>query len=487
MKRILLLFFSVISVSTAVNAQNSGGAPIDGRWTLQRCVDYAVENNVQLKQSLVQVRTNENNLKQSKFAQLPSLNASGNYNVNGGGLSINPFTNSTVNNQTFGAQSYSLSSNVTVFNGLQTRNNINRNEKQVAASKQDLLDAEQTIKLRVAQAFLNIATAQEQLKAAQIQVEATKQQVDRTEKLVNAGSLPLANLANIKAQLATEELNIITFENSIDLGILQLQQLMQLPAGGKFEVVLPDVSKLMVGGYGYSAQEVYATAESIQPSIQAAKDRIDQSLFSLQSAHGTASPSLRAFGSYSTTYSELARQSTVNGVSEVTTPLILTFPGQQPTTVNVTQFQPSFSSEKISWSKQLENNLSWSAGLSLSIPIFNGLQSKTAIQNAILGVRNAELNAEQTKNTLRQTIEQAWLDAKLASKRYSATEKQVESLREAFRTTEQRFAAGVVNGIDYTLAKTNLNRAESDLIRSKYDFIFRIKVLDFYMGKPLAF
>jgi outer membrane protein len=484
------LFLSLLGgmfVSANSFAQTSAPLAPGKKWTLQACVDYAIENNVQLKQSMISVKTNENTHQQSRYNVLPTVNANGGYGLNGGGLSVNPFTNSTVSNQVFSSNSYSISSSVNVFNGFQTYNNINRNASSVAASRADLLDAEQNIKLRVAQAFLNIVAAQEQLKVADLQVASTVEQAARTEKLVNAGSLPQANYLNIKAQLATEELNIITTQNSIDIAILQLQQLMQAAADPNFSIVAPDISKIQVMDFGSSAQEVYAYAEGVQPSITAAKERVEQALFSLRSAEGGYMPSLSASGSYSTSYSQLAQRSTFNGTTTSEIPVTITIPGTGSTTAFISQTSPNISSEYIGWGDQLNNNLSWRAGMNLSIPIFNGFQTKYNVQNARLAVRNAELSTETARNTLRQTIEQAWLDAKLASRRFSANVKQVESLREAFRSTEQRYNAGALNAFDYTLAKTNLNKAETDLIRFKYDYLFRVKVLDFYLGKPLAF
>lgn len=457
-------------------------------WSLQACIDHAVVHNVQLKQNMVTVQTSQNNLDQSRYNLLPTLNGQAAHGVNGGGLSVNPFTNSTVSNETFNSSSYGISSGINLYSGLTSRNTINRNHSTLAASKQDLLNAEQNIKLQVAQAFLNIVSAREQLKAAVLQVKTTQEQVDRTEKLFKGGVVPEANLLNIKSQLASEELNIITIENQRDLAVLQLQQLMQLPANETFDIEVPSAAQLPMTIVNSKITEVYAYAESTQPSIQAAKERVKQADYGLAIARGNLMPSLNANGSYSTAYSQLAARSRVNGFTTQSIPVSVAIDGfPNPVNATITQTSPNFTTEKIQYGEQLQNNLSWRLGISLNIPIFNGLQSRTQVQNAILSLRNAELGTEAARNTLRQTIEQAWLDARLALRRYEANEKNLTSLKEAFRATDARFNAGSMNAFEYAQAKNNLSRAEIDLIRSKYDYVFRAKVLDFYMGKPLAF
>lgn len=467
-------------------AQTAGRG--NDKWTLERCIDYAVTNNVQLKQNLVQVQTNQNNLQQSKLAMLPNLNGSANGGLNGGGLSVNPFTNSTVSNETFTASSFSLNSSVTLYNGMVRHNTVNQNTRGLAAAKQDLLDAEQNIKLQVAQAFLNIVSNREQLKAAQLQVQTTKEQVDRTEKLYKAGAVPEANLLNIKSQLASEELNVITIENARDIATLQLQQLMQLPASEGFDIVVPDISKATLTNLPSAASEVFAFAETNQPVIKAAKERVYQADAALAVARGGIQPSLVGSASYNTSYSQLARRSVLSGVTTSSIPFTVTIPGfPDPVSGSLTQASPSFTSEKIDFGTQFSNNLSWQVGLGLRVPLFNGLAQRTQVQNAILQMRNAELGTDAARNTLRQTIEQAWLDARLAMRRLEANQKNLTSLKEAFRATDIRFNTGAMNAFEYAQAKNNLSRAEIDLIRSKYDYLFRMKVLDFYTGKPLAF
>lgn len=457
------------------------------KWTLQNCLNVAIENNLQVKQNSLQVQQQGINTQQSKLALLPTLNGTASQNWNGGGLSINPFTNQIVSNETFRSNVFGIGSGVTLYNGGQLTNSIKRNEWLKMASEEDLKNAELTIKLQVIQTFVNILSAKEQVKSAGLQVGVIKEQLDRTKKLVQAGTLPLANQTNIESQLATEELNLIQFENTLELTKLQLTQLMQIPADPNFDIEVPNLGSTNLLYTDRSPSDVYQIAESTQPIIKAANRRVSAANEGVKIAAAGYQPNLGLNMSYSTTYSELAQRSVFRGNRTVTSNLgNVEIPGAGEVPLIINSTQPVFEAEKIPFNTQLENNLSWRAGFTLNIPIFNGAQVRSSVANAEVNKQIAEVNSSQAKNQLRQTIEQAVLDAKLASKRYSATNNQYESLKENFRVTEQRFNAGAANSFDYNQARTNLIRAENDLIRNKYDLLLRIKVIDFYEGKELS-
>ena len=478
----LILGGLLLSSASICSAQAPEANP--QKWTLQACVEYAMQHNLQLKQSELTTQTNRNNLQQSKANMLPSLNgtASHSYNL---GRSIDPFTNSVVQNQTVQSNSFGMGLNMNLFSGLQTQNMIERNKLTVKASELDIETNKNTISLQVVNAYTQILFTQELLSNAKVQLETTKLQVSRTEKLVNAGSLPQTNLLDLKSQLASDELNVVNNENQLEMAKLNLLQLLQKPATEAIEIVVPNLDAPQTA-LQRNAQQIYEAAEQLQPQIKAAELRVKSAERSIALAKGGYMPSLSLSAGIFTNYSSIAKRFVADG-SLIEYPTGAYWRDANNNPIPVYQSTKGGSIEKFAYFKQLDNNLRENLAFNLNIPIFSNLQNKTNVANAIIGKESARYSAETTKNSLRQTIEQAYLDAKLAAKRYATTQKQVDALKESFRATEQRFNVGVLNSVDYNLAKNNLNRAETDLIRTKYDYIFKVKVLDFYEGKPLNF
>jgi outer membrane protein len=423
------------------------------KWTLEKCIEYALENNLQIKLQELNTRINKNYLLQSKANILPSLNAGSSQSFTYG-RSIDFFTNLPVddNNQAF---SYQVSSQFNIFNGFQTINTIKQNSLILKASEKDLEKMQNDISLNIAAAYLQILFAIEQLNIAQNQAETSGLQVERTKALVDAGSLPMGNLLEIQAQLAVEELRLVNAKNTLTMSYLTLTQFLELPASEKFEIEIPDFTNFPIENLAYSVDEIFGTALDIQPQIQSGELNLQSAMKGLSIARGRRSPRLTLNGYYQSTYRILVRDGEIFG--------------------NPDPF----------WD-QLDNNQSKSFSIGLSIPIFNALQVSTGIKNAKINVQNYDYQLQIRKNQLYAEIQQAYADAVSAFESYQASAKAVTSSEEAFRYTEQRFNVGLVTSVDYNTSKNQLTRVQSDLLRSKYEYIFKINILEFYLGNQIS-
>lgn len=263
---------------------------------------------------------------------------------------------------------------------------------------------------------------------------------------------------------------------------------MQLPAQEEMDIVVPEVESPDEGGMIAPLSEIYNTAVALQPDVKAAEARVESAEYDVAIAQGSRSPSISASGFLGTAYSSVADDMLPKeGSSFTEIEMPVGYLASDPTqTVVSTRSIPTEYTENTYWN-QLDFNLRRGVSIDMNIPIFNGWQTKSAVSRAKINKEMAAMDVVNTKNVLRQNIEQAYLDVQAAQQRYAATKKQVEALQEAFRVNEQKFNLGVINALDYNLAKTNLNVAESEMIQSKYDYVFKTKILDFYQGKPLSF
>lgn len=449
-------------------------------WTLRELIDYAIANNLSVKRSTYGVESSEINAFQSKMAMLPTLNANGNYGWNWG-RTIDPTTNIFTENQVK-SSNLGANSSLLLWNGFRLFYNMKQGEIDLDAANEDLIKSRNDIILNVITLYLNVVFNKELYNVAQLQVKSTQEQLDRTKKLVEAGSVPLADVLNLDAQLATNELTVIQRENSLNLSLLQLKQALQLPASTPMDVELPVLDIENQLNINKTADEIYDIATVTMPEIKAADLRKKSSLYAYRSAKGNLYPRLSVNASYSTIYSDQRQQFLPDGgttsrsigyVQGAGTPVLT-----DVSTGSV--YVPGISD-------QFVDNRGRSIGVSLQIPVFNGFSTRSAMQRAAINREIANISFQEISNTLRQTVETAYNNAIAAVKTYQSTDKQVKARDEAFRMTKQRYNLGAVNFVDYQVAENNLFQAESDLLRAKYDFIFRKKVLDFYQGLPLDF
>ncbi len=457
-------------------------------WTFQECVTYALENNLNVKRSELNVKFDEVNLTQSKADLFPNLNLGSQYGINWG-RSIDPTTNLFISQRitSLGAQA---SSSVTVFGGLQKLNTIKQNKINLQGSSSDLDKARNDVTFDVITFYTNVVFNQELQATAKLQLLTTEKQLERTQKLVDAGSLALSEVLDLQSQVASNELEVINAENSLNLALLNLKQSLQMPASEQLQIVVPDIDATDYSFLGLSAQDIYHQAELTQPEIKSADLGVQSSQLGEKIAKGAQYPSLSLGYNMFTNYSDALNplqvaDGTFGEPDEIPNAGFLA--GDPTQLITLLNPNPNFTSVQNNVGDQFNDNLSRALTFTLSVPLFNGLSTRSGIQRATINRAQAEINAKEVRNLLRQIIETAYNDALSASKAYGASQKQVQALEESFRVTEKRYNLGAVNFVDYQIAQNNLFGAKSDLVRTKYDYIFKTKILDFYQGNPIEF
>lgn len=477
--RIVFIFTLFFFVSVTSFSQD--------KWDLQRCIDYAFLNNVTVQQSALNVERSKIGLKQSKLGLLPNLNTGATYGFNFG-QRIDPFTNQFATDRVSTSNLF-LSSSLDVFNGFSKRNSLKSNQQDVEASRYDLESIKNDISLQVCLAYLRVLQNKESLLVSQNQISITQLQVDRMIKVVEAGQSPRGMLFDLESQLAQEQLNLVNAENAVNLALLSLTQLLQMEydEAQRFDVVKPDLSDEGVELMSNSAQDIYVKAKGIMPQVQAAEARQSSAEYALSSTQGQLYPSLQLSGSLGSGYSGINRIITDQG--EFTTfPIgtVLVDGAALPVT-SLPQPDPTTQSfETKSFGDQLQDNFNQNLQLTLSVPIFNGWSAKANVERAKINQLDANLSYRQVTNQLRFDIEQAYADAKAAMNTYLASEQAVRALEESFKYAEVRYEQEVINAVDFNLTKTQYTNAQVDMLRSKYDFVFRTKILDFYLGNPIT-
>jgi outer membrane protein len=439
-----------------------------------------MENNIQIKQSVLQTEYNENLLKQSKLGQIPSLSGSANYSYSWG-RALDQTTYQFTDDQQIHSISMGLSSYTNLFNGLQVRNTIKQNELDLMASYQDVESVKNEVSLNIAAAYLTILFNQELVAVTTIQLETTGQQVERTRKLVDAGKLAEGNYLELKSQYASEELNLVNAENQLSISLLNLQQMLDLPIDTAFSVIIPDMADPDENPLLVNAQEVYRTAEEIMPTIKSAKYSLESAEKGLAIAKGGRSPQLRLTANYNSGYSDI-REQVVDVGPPQQIPIGETVGGEG--VVSYPQEIPVYG--KYPFMEQVRDNTSAGVGLGLSIPIFNGWSTNTNIANARIMLENAKLDLQNRRLALYASVYQSYADALAALKKFNATQEALISMEESFMYTEKRFEVGLVNTVDYNMSKNQLTATQSDLLQAKYDFIFKTKILNFYRGEPIT-
>jgi len=462
-----------------------------GPWSLEECVTYAIGHNPDMKASELNLEADKANQVQAKMNRLPTGSIGVSHGVNAG-RSIDPFTNQPVTQQ-FQTTDAGLNAGLNLFSGLQVQNLIRQMNLSFKASQQDLQQTQNTVSLNVALAYLAILQNEEMLEIAQQQVSTSKSQLARADKLVAVGAMAQSTLADLKVQAGNDELERINAVDNLATAKLQLMQLMNLPAVPNFQIQRLSVQGLVETGYDKSAEEVYAIAEKIQPGIIGADLRVKSAQRGVQAVRGALYPSLSLYGYIGSNYSsavpttQFVADGTGFTTEEVasTTQYILVNGIRQP--IYTTETSPNGQMQDFFYFDQLNFNLRNSFGVSLSIPILNNWQMRTRISNATIVRKRAELLAETSRIQLRQDIEQAYNNLAAAQTRFETAKSQSEATEVAYQAAQKRFENGSVHFVDLNLAKTNYDRAQLNLVRFKYDFAFRKKILDFYINQPLTF
>ena len=420
-------------------------------WTLEKCIEYAWANNLNVKQQNIEVSRAENQLTQDKLDFIPSLNASLGHNLNWG-RSVDLQNLEIIHNKLSQSTSASVNSSVYLLDGLSRIYGLKSSRKSLEISLQEVERLKDEISVSIVQSYLQILLSREILTAARESFRSMSEQRDRTALLVEAGSQPYSSLLELESQLASERVQVVTARNQVTTSTLALQQLLDLPYDKDFRIAVPDIN-LTIGTYTMdSPDDIYASAQSM-PVIQSARLALDKGDLDLKSAQGQYWPKISLSASYGTFYSS-------------------------------SSFAPDGSTYP--FFEQFRDNINPSVSIGLSIPIFNNWNVRTSVRNARLSRRSLEIDLRLKQQNLYKEIQTAVTEADTYYRQMEAAQANVASMEESFRYVEEKFNAGALNGTDYTVARTNLFKARSEYIQAKYQFVFQLKIIDYYKGIPFT-
>lgn len=433
----MALFYRILTLCMAVIFCN--GAMAQQRWSLQQCIRYAQENNLQIKQMALSQEQAANNLKAARLEFFPTLNASMGYNMSWG-RSVNLNDLEIVENKLSQSSSVNLSSSLPLFEGMRKQNNIKSSAKQMEIARANIENLMDNISIAIAKGYLQVLLCREMEECALESYKNAEAQVARTQNLVDAGSQTYGSLLEVKSQLANENLQLVTARNNYRSALLELHQLLNLPPDIKLEIEDPAIDNAPLELKDEDLETIYANARSL-PRIRKAELELEHSKLQYKIQKGSVLPTISLNAGYGTYYSD-----------NQDTPLL-------------TQF---------------DNNRNPSVGFGLSIPIFNNRRTNTAIKNARNNVESSRIGVEIALQELMKEIQLAWNEALACHGKMEASQRNMEAARESFNLTAEKFDLGLLNGTDYSTAKTNLFKAESEYIQSKYQYIFQQKIIEYY-------
>jgi outer membrane protein len=483
---VLVISFTLFARDSAFGQKNDSSQKNEaheGPWSLQQCIDYALKTNLQLRQTSLTSDVNNVNLKQSEAGILPTFNGFAAHTYNDG-PTLDPYTN-TLANTTVLSENMGVTGGLSLFNGLQKYNTIRQNQYAYLAGKYDIDKSKNDISLNVASDYLQILFNEELLAVAQNQLDISQKQLDRTQKLFNAGTLAKGSLLDMQATLATDELSVATTQNQLDLSNLALTQLMNLDNTAGFKLQRPEYDIPLENLLVFTSEQIFEQAVKQFPEVKSAEMKLSSAEQGVKVAQGGMSPQLSFSLTYGTGYSGLPQETFIPTGINTSSPIGVVLPLTSPPQI---VYGPSYSIVNTTdgFMKQYKENFNSAYGFKLNIPLFNGLQTSSAISKAKVSRISAEVNVELARQVLKKSIQQAYADAGAALKKYAATKKAVDASQESYKYSEQKYNVGALNVFDYNLAKSKLAKAKSDHLQAKYDFLFKSKVLDFYQGKPLT-
>jgi outer membrane protein len=469
------IFLFVIISSTLSYAQTDTA----GQKTLQQCVEIAFKNNLELKQTEIQAATSKVDYKQAKNNLLPFFNGSVEHGLNQG-RSIDPFTNSYLN-QNINYANYGLNGGVVLFNGLSAQYSIKQQSLSYQAGTMDVQQNKDNLTLNVIVAYLQVLSAEDLLVQIRNQADLSRTQVERLNVLNQEGTITPSQFFDLKGQLANDEISLINTQNQLDAAKLSLSQLLNIPFDRsiRLERITPEQ---FLNSYEGTAESIYATALKQLAIVKASDLRRRSAEMGVKAWKGQLWPVFSINAGLFTNYSSAATTASLLSSTDVQNgDYVLLNGGKEP----VYTRQDQYDQLKIPYGEQFNNNYSTNVNLAIRIPILNSFQTRNNISKAKLSLKNAEIVDKSTRITLQQNVEQAFLNMTATYNRYKTLLEQVNAFSESFRGVEARFNEGVLNSVDYLVAKNNLDRANTSLITARYEYVFRTRILDYYQGKPL--
>ncbi|WP_316793547.1 TolC family protein [Pedobacter frigoris] len=470
----LTLIFSLVFVTGFVQ-QASAQEVI----TIQQAIEKTLNNNLQVKQARLSESLTDESLKQSKASLFPTLNGNGSYNINFG-RSLDPSTQS-FSSQQFSSFNGGVSTSVDLFQGFQKLNQIKQNKLLLDADKNYTEKVKNDLVLQVITSYMQILYNKDFLIAARQQLAVAQQQMKQQQELLDVGNKTLADIAESKSLVATAELDVTTAQNALTISYITLAQLMDIPSATKYDVKPPDVTSFTGTAALYNPEEVYEQALSLFPDIKLAAIRTESAKKAVDLAKGAYYPSISLGAGLNTNYSS-GRRRVLDVVSDGEREIGYTASGEKVLTAMFREL-----SETYRFKDQLRDNFGQNVGVSLQIPIFNAFRTRTTVRRAKITLMQNRNEEQLAKNNLNKVIYQAVADLRAAQSTYESTSKTFTARKEAFSVIEQRYNVGLVNSLDYSTSLTNKNKAEIDMIRAKYDLLFKAKVIDYYLGKQIIF
>ena len=459
---------------TELNAQE--------KWDLRKCVDYALQNNISVKQADLQTKFSALQLKQDKLAQFPTLYFQGSTGYSFG-LSDNP-TTGTLESKNFLNSQLNLSSNVTLFNWFSKKNTIEAASLSAQADLAQVKKVQDDIALNVAVGYLQALLAREQVKTFEIQITQTQSQLEQTRKKVNAGALPELNAAELEAQLARDSSNLVSAQGNVQQLLLQLKALLNLDAATAFDIATPPVELIPVESLAdLQPDKVYSLAIVNLPQQKINDLRIRSAQKTVEVTKANMLPTFSAFGGLNSRFVNIQSiQSSVFVPQKATGAIVnvggtnynVLAPGLDQVQLGVTPFFA-----------QLQNNFGQNVGVGVGVPIFNGGSLRTNWQRSQLNVQSLELQREKDNQTLKQDIYKAYTDAVTSMQKFNASKKSVDAAQKAYAFAQRRYELNLLSTYDLINTQSNLLRARTDMLLAQFDYVFKMKLLEFYKGQGL--
>lgn len=415
-------------------------------WDLKRCIDYAIEHNLTVKQQEVARDKSEVDLSTSKNSRLPDLNGSVSHSFNFGRSIQADNTYSSINTQNTG---FNLSTSVPLFTGMQLTHNIALSKLNLSAAIEDLNKAKEDISIQVASSYLQVLFNQELMEVAHRQVDLSQEVKAQKEAFYKAGKTSRAEWYEARSRVAQDELSAVQADNNYKLALLDLSQLLELPSPDGFAILSPKVDTVQSQSMAMSPADIYTDALLIKPSIKAAQYRVQGAQKSIRIAQSAYYPKLSLGAGLSTNFYNVSGRENGN------------------------------------FGSQLRDNFSQYIGFSLNIPIFNRLSTRNQVRSARLQHTTLSWQLEESKKTLYKEIQQAYYNAQNASAKYRSSRVADEAAEESFALIKEKYLNGKATATEYNESRTAWMKAVSDRIQAKYDYLFRVKILDFYRGIPL--
>ncbi|MFY0628174.1 MAG: TolC family protein [Reichenbachiella sp.] len=476
MKYLLILPLLVLVLGSFAQEQKK-------QWTLKDCVDYAIENNISIQQAGIDIQDAELEKKSALGNFLPSANINSSLAWNKGlnqDVTTGLFVDQTVQNSSVGAIV-----GVSLFTGLRNLNSKRRAELSMLATRYQLDDMKDNVSLLIASAYLQILFNNESYKVLQSQRDITQHEIDRTKELITSGVVPPGDLFEIEASLASLEQQIVNAENNIRFSKISLAQLLQITDSDNFDVVIEEYNIPESEVIDATPELIFNKAMSVRNIIKISQAQVDIAEKDYEIAKGNYYPTLSGFYRFDTRQTD---RNIITGDFEIDAENPTRAVGVVPSTgeVVIADNYNAVTAGSDPLFDQYDRNKGHAYGFQLNIPVFNRFTTKVSTQRSRLNVERAKLRLEQNKVDLESNVHQAYNDAKGALKSFHAAEKTLIARQEAFNYAEQRHDVGVINSFEFQRTKQLLEAAESDVVRTKYDYIFKLKILEFYFGIPIA-